>query len=477
MANYLSSKNIAFFQRFILVRGEDYFKEGRVKILKKSSDSVTSTVDGSTTYQVNLTFKDGVLSNAKCSCPYYSNFCKHAAAVLYELDFEEKENLLTTLSSPVSSKNFIDALHNIFSMSNVSLDKALYLSKNLFFKYHTFLSSIELSKILADYTFNLFKRFNSNYYQDITKNIFYIFNDVNPNNDTIKSFVNNLINTYPLVVSGIDYFLSKLLSDYTYNTLVEQELINEMDINNVTLFRHMSSILSNYPDSISENILDSYFTNYKSLIVFDKKIISFLMKRKYTNILVSYVTENNSYNNYFDILEIYNFLKTNNAKEAIAIGLSILKYPHSFSFYFNLRQLMKRDLTPEEIKKYHTYAIKNKYEDAFLLMEKKIISDNSLINISPSDLILIHKISPTYIKDIISKTMYNQLINSLENDIQDYKNYFLCLSKCDYQLFKEITENKLLKNKIKDDITLRRIYILSTFENNDTSNDYFIYQR
>jgi|GEM_PF-4603883 len=75
-----------YFSERILERGMGYMLEGRVKKLEVDGDEIQAVVEGSQSYDVEIT-KNGEESirSIFCSCPYAEKglLCKHAAAVLY----------------------------------------------------------------------------------------------------------------------------------------------------------------------------------------------------------------------------------------------------------------------------------------------------------------------------------------------------------------------------------------------------------
>jgi hypothetical protein len=75
-----------FFGKHILDRGYDYFCDGAVSDLKKASDVLTATVEGTFDYFVEISFDGELITGMNCSCPYAEdgNYCKHMAAVLFK---------------------------------------------------------------------------------------------------------------------------------------------------------------------------------------------------------------------------------------------------------------------------------------------------------------------------------------------------------------------------------------------------------
>lgn len=98
----------------ILLRGEMYYKEGRVGNIERNGDSYSATVYGSFDYNVYVEFDDGDLIVADCTCPYSHDedkYCKHVAALLYaiedqwgEMHLEDLEDLESILERTPKSE-------------------------------------------------------------------------------------------------------------------------------------------------------------------------------------------------------------------------------------------------------------------------------------------------------------------------------------------------------------------------------------
>lgn len=83
------------FRNIILERGWDYFYEEHVKEVYKTAHGFHGIVSGSEDYEVNINYQDEILGEMTCTCPYADeyNYCKHIAAVLYEIEeFGEPED-------------------------------------------------------------------------------------------------------------------------------------------------------------------------------------------------------------------------------------------------------------------------------------------------------------------------------------------------------------------------------------------------
>ena len=83
------------FQSHILSRGWNYAADGAVSGLNKNGDTVTAVVEGTEYYRVEICYIGTMVSEAYCSCPYAAdgNWCKHMAAVLYEIEGSEFDNV------------------------------------------------------------------------------------------------------------------------------------------------------------------------------------------------------------------------------------------------------------------------------------------------------------------------------------------------------------------------------------------------
>ena len=84
-------KNL-FYNR-ILERGEDYYEEGLVSEVTKTSSGYHALVEGSDMYEVEIEMTEGEIYGMSCDCPFADggSYCKHMAAVLYYLEAEGEE--------------------------------------------------------------------------------------------------------------------------------------------------------------------------------------------------------------------------------------------------------------------------------------------------------------------------------------------------------------------------------------------------
>ena len=85
------------FQEHILDRGESYYFDGAVLELHKTEHGYHGVVEGTEDYEVDIEMKGGRICEMYCSCPYAEggNNCKHMAAVLFEIEEQSEEDILT----------------------------------------------------------------------------------------------------------------------------------------------------------------------------------------------------------------------------------------------------------------------------------------------------------------------------------------------------------------------------------------------
>ncbi|MBR2845392.1 MAG: SWIM zinc finger family protein [Solobacterium sp.] len=72
-------------------RGESYWLSGEVRRIQKTDDGWHAVVHGTKDYKVNIVSDGSTVQEMSCSCPNARNggYCKHMAAVLFELTYPE----------------------------------------------------------------------------------------------------------------------------------------------------------------------------------------------------------------------------------------------------------------------------------------------------------------------------------------------------------------------------------------------------
>ena len=90
------------FQEHILARGKAYYFEGAVLELHKTEHGYHAVVEGTEDYEVDIKMEGKRVCEMYCSCPYAEdgNHCKHMAAVLFEIEEQNEEDILTEGTCP-----------------------------------------------------------------------------------------------------------------------------------------------------------------------------------------------------------------------------------------------------------------------------------------------------------------------------------------------------------------------------------------
>ena len=86
------------FNEHILDRGEDYYYEGAVRELHKTEFGYQAVVEGTVDYEVEIEIEGRQVCGMDCTCPYAEdgNYCKHMAAVLFEIERLNEKDIFTT---------------------------------------------------------------------------------------------------------------------------------------------------------------------------------------------------------------------------------------------------------------------------------------------------------------------------------------------------------------------------------------------
>lgn len=76
---------------------ESYYFDGAVLELHKTEHGYHGVVEGTEDYEVDIEMEGGRICEMYCSCPYAEggNNCKHMAAVLFEIEEQSEEDILT----------------------------------------------------------------------------------------------------------------------------------------------------------------------------------------------------------------------------------------------------------------------------------------------------------------------------------------------------------------------------------------------
>ena len=100
------------FQEHILARGESYYFDGAVLELHKTEHGYHAVVEGTEDYEVDIEMEGGRICEMYCSCPYAEggNNCKHMAAVLFEIEEQNEEDILTEETCPDDQEQEVEEI-------------------------------------------------------------------------------------------------------------------------------------------------------------------------------------------------------------------------------------------------------------------------------------------------------------------------------------------------------------------------------
>ncbi len=143
------------FKTHILARGQDYYENGAVISLKRTETGYKATVEGGYNYEVEVEICDNEVVEMFCDCPYAEdgNYCKHMAAVLYEI---EEKSAQTAREVREETSDIKTELENVIKnideteVRNMLLELALKdnsLQNHIFIKYADNISSIQMRRL------------------------------------------------------------------------------------------------------------------------------------------------------------------------------------------------------------------------------------------------------------------------------------------------------------------------------------------
>lgn len=172
----------------ILMRGMDYYDSDAVSELEETSPGEwEATVDGTESYNIEISMNGAEVDSWNCDCPYDGEICKHVVATLFAIRDNQKKARSSAFSerTAISPKNTLTPLDVSSDKSveyalydNVELQQLLkfvqpkhlldficdYASKNQEFKSsllaHVVVKNLKLSEPPADYRTKIQKAFN-----------------------------------------------------------------------------------------------------------------------------------------------------------------------------------------------------------------------------------------------------------------------------------------------------------------------------
>ena len=140
----------------ILMRGEEYYESGAVSDLKETLPGEwTATVDGTSSYTVEISLEGDKVDSWYCDCPYDGGICKHVVATLLAIrDNSEKVSRSAFAKMSISARNDrdekgdeketvdLERIENIikYSLSDVDIQQCL-----------SFIKPQELSQFVCEY--------------------------------------------------------------------------------------------------------------------------------------------------------------------------------------------------------------------------------------------------------------------------------------------------------------------------------------
>lgn len=143
------------FKTHILARGWDYYENGAVSSLERTGTGYKATVEGSYDYEVGVEIYDNEVIDMFCDCPYAEdgNYCKHMAAVLYELEEKSAQMISEVRENPSDIKTELEnVIKNIdeSKVRNILLEFALKdnsLQNHILTKYVDKVSPGQMSRL------------------------------------------------------------------------------------------------------------------------------------------------------------------------------------------------------------------------------------------------------------------------------------------------------------------------------------------
>ncbi|MFP3415443.1 SWIM zinc finger family protein [Bacillus sp. SIMBA_074] len=129
MYAYLLKDIMKWIPKYIIDRGYEYYEEGHVEDVEIHDKKVFAFVTGNAgNYEVIIDLED--FAESSCECPY-ENYCKHMAAVVYEIQGAgestvkeqlkglEKEELLTVLNRLLQSSKNVQIVEKLLKKGKI----------------------------------------------------------------------------------------------------------------------------------------------------------------------------------------------------------------------------------------------------------------------------------------------------------------------------------------------------------------------
>lgn len=286
------------FEEHILSRGFEYYNSGEIEKISKQKNIIKSTITGNQSYHVSIDLNN--ISSMQCTCPHSQNgfYCKHMAAVLFALEYEDiveetiddlKKVDIDTLicSTPKEDMNIFlkDIISNDIHLMNrfiVMISKeGEILDKSSF--------QSEIDDIFNEYS--QLKSIDFKEYYELSQNI----------EDYFKNIINPLLEKKDnrLSFSLLTYIFQKI--NYLYKFSHNENLV-EIAVECIKKWKYIINIshislkkqILHWIYRQSKNITEPFYTYFIDLLLDDFRDDEFVedLKKMRFSIIHRYINEN-----------------------------------------------------------------------------------------------------------------------------------------------------------------------------------------
>ena len=108
-----------YFQPQIRNRGERYYLDNKISDFKQDENKFSCKVDGTETYDTNITFAkedDSIIESATCTCPYFEDkqeYCKHIYALILKSKGDKNNQIIIA-----EIRNYINGIKEALNNAN-----------------------------------------------------------------------------------------------------------------------------------------------------------------------------------------------------------------------------------------------------------------------------------------------------------------------------------------------------------------------
>ncbi len=364
---------------YLIKKGKDYFRKGRVIDVTFTKDSIFSQVLGNHTYDVVLELEKNRIYYYHCSCPV-KGLCKHSIATL----FEAKRQLLAL---KVDKNKKIEQL-------NLGLEKDENLKINFDYDYKSFL---DFYKALNDFKEN---------YSDNLYGYLYALENADISNQLLE-FLLTIPLLYSKTSSDTKRYCERMTNSNKLNNLCqvinkkirEEERLSYSYFRNPTDFTYKNYIINEEYYLLMDDIRGNYY----------KKLVDFLVEadipKKYN--LLNLFKQIFYYNTIFDNAFVY--LKENLSNDEFNQMLKEIDYHNipikSLIKFFNKEQILEFAVSSTDKELFE--HILNDYDEFIQIDKKKTIQ------------VLIQH------RNLYPKNLYKGFIKNINDEITPYLQLYL----------------------------------------------------